>query len=168
MKLFFVIFVSALALSAQDTQAPPTPPKAAPKPAAKAASSKPGSSKAAPSKAAPKLTDGSKPMAIPSTAVQDAAGDYHFTDPQGKKWIYRKTPWGVARLEDNPESATAQAVAPNGAGIRATEDGDSVRFERPGPFGVWKWEKKKSELDETEKAALQQAQANNQTGSKQE
>ena len=57
---------------------------------------------------------------------------------------------------------------PNGAGIKATEDGDKVRFERQGPFGVWKWEKKKSELNETEKAALQNSQANSKTASKQD
>ena len=34
---------------------------------------------------------------------------------------------------------------------------DIVKFERQGPFGVWKWEKKKSELDATETAALQKA-----------
>ena len=58
-------------------------------------------------------------------------------------------------------------AADKAAGIKATEDGDKVRFERQGPFGVWKWEKKKSELDETEKAALQKSRAES-TTSKQE
>jgi len=57
---------------------------------------------------------------------------------------------------------------PKGAGIKATEDGDIVRFERLGPFGVWKWEKKKSDLDDTEKAALRNAQAGDKTASKQD
>jgi hypothetical protein len=161
MKLFFVLFISVLALSAQDPQAPkketPAAPRAAGKPAPKAAP-----------KTAPKAADASKPMAIPAEAVQGADGDYHYTDPQGKKWIYRKIPFGVVRLEDTPDRATAKASSASGAGIKATEDGDIVRFERPGPFGVWKWEKKKSELDETEKAALQSSQANNQAASKQE
>ena len=153
MKLFFVVFVAALALSAQDPQSPkkqtPPTPKAA-------------------TKAAPKVTDASKPTAIPAEAVQDADGDYRYTDPQGKKWIYRKTPFGVARLEDTRERTAAKAAAADGAGIKATEAGDTVRFERLGPFGVWKWEKKKSELDETEKAALKNSQANNKTVSKQD
>src|ERR1035437_8587652 len=149
MKLFFVVFVSALTLSAADPQAQKqqTPQAAA--------------------KAAPQATDASKPAVIPAGSVQDAGGDYRYTDPEGKKWIYRKTPFGVTRLEDSPERAAAKAAA-SADGIKATQDGDKVRFERQGPFGLWKWEKKKSELDETEKAALQNSQANNQTVSKQD
>jgi hypothetical protein len=153
MKLFFVVFVSALALSATDPQAQKQQTPETPKAAAKAA---------------PKVTDGSKPMAIPAEAVQGDDTDYHYTDPQGKKWIYRKTPFGVTRLEDTPERDAAKAAAANGAGIKATEVGDIVRFERLGPFGLWKWEKKKSQLDETEKAALENSQANRKTVSKQD
>ena len=160
MKLFFVVFVSALALSAQDPQASKPDPQA-PK---KETSRTPKTA----AKAAPQVTDASKPTPIPAAAVLAADGDYHYTDPQGKKWIYRKTPFGVTRMEDTPERSTAKAAAANGAGIKATEDGEIVRFERLGPFGLWKWEKKKSELDETEKAALENSQANNQTVSKQD
>jgi hypothetical protein len=131
-------------------------PKAAPKAAAKVVPK------------APKVTDASKPLPIPAEAVLGADGDYHYTDPQGKKWIYRKTPFGVTRMEDTPQLAAANAAAAGGAGIKATEDGDTVRFERQGPFGLWKWEKKKSELDETEKAALANSQANDKTASKQD
>src|ERR1035437_6242305 len=102
MKLFFVVFVSALALLAQDPQAPK---KQTPRVAAKAA---------------PKATDASKPAAIPAEAVQGTDGDYHYTDRQGKKWIYRKTPFGVTRLEDTPEHEAAKAAAASGAGIKAT------------------------------------------------
>ena len=156
MKLLFAVFVSALALSAQDARANP-PVK---KPAAKAARKAP---------APPKVKNASKPQPIPAEAVLGADGDYHYTDPQGKKWIYRKTPFGVSRMEDTPQLAstkTAAAVAA-AAYIKATEDGDIVRFERQGPFGLWKWEKKKSELDEGEKAALANSQANT-TASKQD
>jgi hypothetical protein len=153
MKLFFVVCTSALALSAAAPQAQKKTAPAAPKAAAKTA---------------PKVGDASKPMAIPSDAVLGEDGDYHYTDPQGKKWIYRRTPFGVTRMEDSPERAAVKAAAANGAGIKATEDGDIVRFERLGPFGVWKWEKKKSELDDTEKAALRNAQAGDKTASKQD
>jgi hypothetical protein len=158
MKLWFAIFISALALSAQDSQAPQK--QAAPTPRPKAAAS------AVP--AVPKVTDGSKPMPIPATAVLGADGDFHYTDAQGKNWIYRKTPFGVTRLEDSPERTAAQAAAASGAGIKATEDGDVVHFERKGPFGLWKWDKKKSDLDEGEKAALKNSQTNDSTVSKQD
>jgi hypothetical protein len=159
MKLLFVVFVSALALSAQDPQAKPPAKQSAPKVAAKAA---PKAVKA------PAVKDASKQMPIPAEAVQDPNGDYRYTDPQGKKWIYRKTPFGVARMEDTPQLAAANAAAASGAGIKATEDGDTVRFERQGPFGVWKWEKKKSALDDTEKAALANSQTSRTTASKQD
>jgi hypothetical protein len=157
MKLLFVVFVSALALSAQDPQANPPVKKPADKAAPKAAA-----------KAAPKVTDGSKPMPIPAEAVLAADGDYHYTDPQGKKWIYRKTPFGVTRMEDTPQLTSTRGPDASGAFIKATEDGDIVRFERQGPFGLWKWEKKKSELDEGEKAALANSRANSKTASKQD
>ena len=102
--------------------------------------------------------------------MQTPDGDFHYTDAQGK-WIYRKTPFGVAKLEEKTEDAQAKvAQADPGAGIKATEDGDKVRFERMGPFGMWKWEKNKSELDEAEKAALQNSRQNSraETPSKQE
>src|ERR1019366_4005460 len=153
MKLFFVVFVSALALSAQDPQAPKKETPRTPKAAAKAA---------------PQVTDASKPTPIPAAAVLAADGDYHYTDPQGKKWIYRKTPFGVARMEDTPQLTSAKAASAPSALIRATEDGDIVRFERKGPFGLWKWEKKKSELDEGEKAALANSQASSKTASQQD
>jgi hypothetical protein len=153
MKLFFVVCMSTLALSAAAPQAQKKTSPAAPKAVAKTA---------------PKVGDASKPMAIPSDAVLGEDGDYHYTDPQGKKWIYRRTPFGVTRMEDSPERAAAKAASANGAGIKATEDGDIVRFERLGPFGVWKWEKKKSDLDDTEKAALRNAQAGTKTASKQD
>lgn len=157
MKLFFVVLVSAVALVAAE-------PQTAKKQSAPAASK----TSAPASSAAPKVTDASKPIAIPEAAALSDDGDYHYTDPQGKKWIYRKTPFGVTRMEDTPERAAAKEAAASGAGITATEDGDTVRFERKGPFGIWKWEKKKSEMDDAEKAALQRSQTNNKTASKQD
>ena len=93
MKLFFVVFVSALALSAADPQA-------------KKDTSKESASATA------KAADASKPSAIPADAVKDADGDYHYTDAQGKKWIYHKTPFGVSRMEDTGEREAAKAAAP--------------------------------------------------------
>jgi hypothetical protein len=157
MKLFLAVLASAVAVIAADGQAAtkkasPAAPKAAGKSAAKAPA---------------KVNDASKPTAIPAGAVADSTGDYHYTDPQGKKWIYRKTPFGVSRLEDTGEATATKADAASGGGIVAFDEGDKVRFERKGPFGMWKWEKKKSELDESEKAALQNSLANRQSASKQ-
>jgi hypothetical protein len=96
-------------------------------------------------------------VVIPSGATLVEPGTYTFTDAQGKKWIYRKTPFGIARAEDKPADVSA-APAP-GPAITATEDGDSVRFERPGPFGPYRWQKKKSELSDDERSAWERSSA---------
>src|SRR5947208_16142736 len=90
---------------------------------------------------------------IPKTAVQTAPGVYSHTDAQGKKWIYRATPFGVARIEDRPAAETAAAAQPTSESIKAVDAGDSIQFERQGPFGVYKWKTKKSELTATERIA---------------
>jgi hypothetical protein len=95
-------------------------------------------------------------LTLPAGAKQVEPGTYTFTDPQGKKWIYRKTPFGLARLEDKPAEASA---APSSDRTTAAEDGDTIRFERPGPFGTYRWQKKKSELTDDEKAAWERSKA---------
>ena len=92
---------------------------------------------------------------IPKDAVKMPDGSYHYTDPKGKKWIYRSTPFGVARVEDVPRPEPP----PQEIYIKATEDGDRIHFERTTPFGVHKWDRKKSELDEVEKAAWEREKA---------
>jgi hypothetical protein len=104
-------------------------------------------------------------LKIPAGATMVDPNTYNYTDAKGKKWIYRKTPFGVARLEDKPAPADAVST-PRGAGITATLDGDNVRFERPGPFGIYRWQKKKSDLDDDERAALERAQPKTATAEK--
>ena len=105
-----------------------------------------------------------KPLEIPKGAVETDPGTFRYTDSAGKKWIYRKTPWGVARMEDKPEdNQTASRAVDPSEGIKAVEDGDTVRFERPGPFGVYRWQKNKAELDDTERMALERARADAKT-----
>src|SRR2546422_7475725 len=83
-------------------------------------------------------------IVVPAGATMVEPGTYTFTDAQGKKWIYRKTPFGLARIEDKPaDRAAAAAPTPSASmATTATEDGDIVRFERPGPFGTYRWKKK--------------------------
>jgi hypothetical protein len=108
-----------------------------------------------------------KPLEVPKEAVQTEPGVFRYTDPQGKKWIYRKTPFAVVRMEDTgaasvpapaPRSSAATAEAES-AGIKAVEDGDVIRFERSTPWGVTKWQRNKAELDEKEQAAWDRARA---------
>ena len=95
-------------------------------------------------------------ITIPDGAVQTAPYVYRYTDKDGKKWFYSETPFGVMRSPDEPKAAPPKAEPD---GIRAFEDGDAVRFERLGPFGIYHWTKKKSELDAGEQAALDRERA---------
>ncbi len=103
-----------------------------------------------------------KPLTeIPASAVEFEPGSYHYTDAKGKKWILRPTPFGIAKIEDTGMPLRNKREQDHGMdGVKVTESGDSVKFERPGPFGIYKWEKKKTDLDAGEKAAREREKAN--------
>ena len=42
--------------------------------------------------------------------------------------------------------------------MSATEEGDSLRFSRPGPFGKYTWVKKKTQLDRDETIVWERVQ----------
>src|SRR5215470_7531709 len=105
MKLILAILASTLMLAASDPQSPKK--TTAPAPAKQI-----------------------KPLEIPKGAVETEPGTFRYTDSDGKKWIYRKTPFGVARLEDKPEEAVAakqEATADASAGIKVIEESDIVK-----------------------------------------
>jgi hypothetical protein len=137
MKLLIAIcFSAALALAQQESPQPP-------KPAAKTA--KTTKKTEAPDK---------PPTSIPANAVQIEQGAYRWTDAKGKKWILFETPFGIARKEDTGEPLRHKLQEDHGMqGVKITEDGDSLKFEREGPFGTYKWSKKKTDLDVGEQAA---------------
>jgi hypothetical protein len=114
--------------------------------------------KAAPKKAKPAPANKVQEVTIPAGAVEVEPYTYRYTDAQGKKWIYRKTPFGISRAEvkavEDPkaEDAKKDERARLIDTTTAVEDGDTIRFERPGPFGVGKWQRKKTELNEVEHA----------------
>jgi len=97
-----------------------------------------------------------KLLQVPSGAAEVRPGVYRFVDKDGKAWLYRKTPFGVVRAEDSQPAAVTTAK----------EDGDTIRFERPTPFGVDKWQKKKSELNATERAIWDAQQAHSDAAQK--
>jgi hypothetical protein len=94
------------------------------------------------------------PKEIPAGAEEVEPGTYRYTDSLGKKWFLRKTPFGLARFEDTGEPLQKKPSSEDAmAGVKMTEAGDSLHFERAGPFGTYKWDKKKSDLNADEKAA---------------
>jgi hypothetical protein len=108
--------------------------------------------------APPAATGVAASSGIPAAAVKGSDGAFRYTDPQGKKWVYRKTPFGVARAEDKPAETPAESTQ-RFDNVKATEDGDSIRFERPGPFGIYRWQRKKTELNEMEQTVWNREQS---------
>lgn len=129
MKILTCIFVVAASLSAQDAAKTTTPPAA---------------------KDTKKTTKPVAVTAIPKDAVETTPGFYRWTDKDGKAWTYRRTPFGVTRwpeqqgMYDKQNSQDQETTA--------VEEGDSIRFERLTPFGKRTWVRKKTEMNETEKA----------------
>src|SRR5580693_10413962 len=74
-----------------------------------------------------------KPLTeIPASAVEFEPGSYHYTDAKGKKWILRPTPFGIAKIEDTGVPLRNKNDQDHSMdNVKITEDGDSVKFERP-------------------------------------
>jgi 3-phosphoglycerate kinase len=135
-----ILLVTAAALAAQASASTgATASKSARKPVA--------------AKAAKKVTSSPQhPVVIPKDAVANSDGSYTWKDKQGKSWLFVKTPFGVMKSQAGDASASSTSTAM--AGVKAFDEGDKVRFERPSPFGPMKWEKNKSELTEEERAVV--------------
>lgn len=82
-----------------------------------------------------------RPTTIPASAVQVEPGQYRYVDGDGVAWLLRRTPFGVAAVQERASDL-----------VKATEMGDSIRFVQTTPFGSHTWDRKKSELTEAERA----------------
>jgi hypothetical protein len=103
-------------------------------------------------------------LAVPQGAVATSPSTYTYADADGKKWIYHTSPFGVTReAEGAPPRFTRDF-----SNVKATEQGDSIRFERPTPFGPFRWQTKKSELNEMERTVWEREQASHNTPAAQE
>jgi hypothetical protein len=150
MKYIIVISFALLSAAALSAQTGDTNPAPAPAPAKKTTKT------AAAKKAAPPVA---QPLTIPSDAVAKPDGSYSYTDKSGNKWIYNKTPFGVSRIQDVGEGApSAFVTTPKEQLIQTTDAGDTVKFQRQTPFGVTKWEKKKSDLTDEERHLFESQQ----------
>jgi hypothetical protein len=90
-------------------------------------------------------------VTIPKDAVLNADGTaYTYTDKAGKKWLYAKTPFGIIKSAVS-ETGASDAAPVDLTGAKVIDKGDSVRFERQTPFGNVVWEKKKTELTDSER-----------------
>jgi hypothetical protein len=120
---------------------------------------KPSQEKQAPSRAAVSPAPPSGPS-IPADAKEIEPNLFRYTDPQGKTWLYRRTPFGVGKWEDKPATEPAvESAAPAASTLVITDLGDSVQFVRQTPFGPQKSVRKKTELTAEEKAMLQREES---------
>jgi hypothetical protein len=102
---------------------------------------------------APKETPKATALTVPAGATQVEPYLYRYQDADGKKWLYRRTPFGVVRMEDKPAAAVAVPVEAKNP-ITVTDQGETVKFERKTPFGPRSWTRKKTELSDDEKTLL--------------
>jgi hypothetical protein len=108
------------------------------------------------------------PQGVPKEAVEVKPGVYRYVDKENKAWLYTKSPFGYMRSSEdaaktepaplpnkaNPEKTPfgeSKATTSNAPTTKVTDQGDSLKFERPSPFGVYRWTKKKTELNDDEK-----------------
>jgi len=99
--------------------------------------------KAAPAPSKPAAASSS----VPAGATEIAPQAWRYTDKDGKTWIYRQTPFGLLRAEEQQRKPSTEAPS-----VKTTDLGDSVRFEQQTPFGVRTWTKSKTELTTDEKS----------------
>lgn len=103
----------------------------------------------------PKGTASRRPAGVPAEATPMPEGTWRWLDAQGKAWLYKETTAGLMKTEEPKGGAPAGAPVVDASDAAldlysAKEEGDSIRFSRPGPFGKYSWVKKKNQLDRDE------------------
>ena len=106
-----------------------------------------------------KVTKVPEPFVIPKDATPLPDGSFRYVDKDGKKWIYRSTPFGVSKSEERPVAPVVQQTGDDPT--KSQDLGDSVRFTRPTPFGPKVWTAKKTELSSYEKGIWDRDQQKN-------
>lgn len=93
-------------------------------------------------------------VALPAGAERVEEGVWRARDAQGRTWIYRKTPFGMVRMEEQKPEKTAPGEASPCRVVRV-ESGQAV-FEKESPFGRRTWTRRLEELDGDERRALEE------------
>ena len=102
------------------------------------------------------LGQANKPVEPPKGSVPVEPGLWRYKDDKGKVWMYRRTPFGLAKFA--PEAGDmAKADKAESDFIKAEDGGDVVKFERKTPFGTSRWTRKKSQLQGAELEAWKKA-----------
>jgi hypothetical protein len=152
---FLLLGLSVATPQAPAAQASSSPSSAAP---AKAAPSKSASAKAAPARAAKPAASSPTGNTLPAGAEKISDTRWRYRDAAGQTWIYVSTPFGYSRVDEETHKRQmaekeAEAAGPQLVNVVA-ESPDAVTFEVATPFGKQRWQKKRADLSEKEKAAL--------------
>jgi hypothetical protein len=117
----------------------------------------------------PKQTGAKRPAGVPAEAMPLADGVWRWIDPQQKVWLYQETPSGLMKTEAPKGAVPNMSPVGHKMGeekpdavldlITVKEEGEMLRFSRPGPFGKYSWTKKKTQLDKDETIVWERAQA---------
>lgn len=98
-----------------------------------------------------------RPKDVPADAVNVREGVWRRVDEKKVAWLYQVTPAGVMKAKETAVDETAdEAVL---ALITVKEEGDVLRFSRPGPFGTYSWTKKKDALNRDETLVWERSRA---------
>jgi hypothetical protein len=100
-------------------------------------------------------TPAPRPANVPKEAREIEPGMWEHKDAKGETWLYRRTPFGVAKYK--PDETAGSSADDEASRLQAFDEGENVRFERKTPFGVSKWTRRKSELAGAELAAWKRA-----------
>ena len=137
MRNLVLLFLPVVLLSATE-KAPPAK-KTAAKPAASAVRTAPPAA-----------------VTIPSGAVEIEPFLFRHTAADGKVWLYRKTPFGITKMEESARDEAQRTAQKAATAPKITDNGDTIRFERNTPMGKHSWERKRAELTVEEKQWLEQ------------
>ena len=97
------------------------------------------------------------PLTIPKNAVEIEPGLWEYKDAKGKTWHYTKTPFGVRRFV--PELVPDDSANEASFITAIDKGGDTVFFERKTPFGKAQWTRKRADLNDAEKLAVERTRS---------
>jgi len=105
-------------------------------------------------------SDSKPPSGVPANAKKINGDTWRIVDEKGKAWHYQSTPFGWMKSAalSTPEQQKRDGVGDPTEGMTVKEEGEMLKFSRPGPFGAYNWTKKKTDLDDMEKAVWSRAQ----------
>jgi hypothetical protein len=110
-----------------------------------------------------------RPAGVPADAQPLPDGVWRWVDANKKVWLLQESRQGLLKVEETKGAGpfagpnAKKASEPSADAVldlmSVKEEGDSLRFYRPGPFGQYSWVKKKTQLNREETIVWEREQA---------